>query len=81
MDAMQAETTPPDGAPEAGTGAGEADRTPADERSAAARRRLRALLDGTLAAVADQDAPGAGDHHSARSEADYLRDRPPHHGD
>lgn len=57
------------------------DHGPAAERAAAARRRLRALLDGTLSAVADEDAPGAGDAHSARTEADYLRDRPPHHGD
>lgn len=81
MTLVQAESEPPDSPSGDGHEGPRANAGGVAEPAAAARRRLRALLDGTLAGIADEDAPGGGDTHSARSDADYQRDRPPHHGD
>jgi hypothetical protein len=54
---------------------------PADPAAtAAARRRLREALDGILPDVTGDELMPSGESHRSRTDEDYLRDRPPHHG-
>lgn len=48
--------------------------------AAAARRRLRAALAGTLPDVTGDELMPSGESHQSRTDEEYLRDRPPHHG-
>lgn len=45
-----------------------------------ARRRLRQALDAILPDVTGDELTQSGQAHSSRTDEDYLRDRPPHHG-
>lgn len=47
----------------------------------AARVRLRRVLDGAgPSEVTGDELTPSGESHRSRSDEDYLRDRPPHHG-
>lgn len=47
---------------------------------AVARRRLRAALEGGPPDVTGDELTPSGQSHQSRTDEEYLRDRPPHHG-